>query len=135
MSIDYSKFAFPKPPKKEKKKTKPLKRSAIKGKKHNRTKKTEIKTSIKKTVWIRDGCKCIFCGIKVPWNYANAHLKKRSEGGLGIPENLFTACQNCHNEEDNGLNAKEYEEKAKTYLKAIYGVNWKEENLIYKKYK
>lgn len=138
MGIDYTNpniFAYPKPPKKEKKKMKPLKRSSVKGKKHKRTKKTEIDTKTKKLVWKRDEGKCIFCEKRVPWNYANAHYRKRSEGGLGIPENLFTACDDCHVEQDNGLNTKEYDEKAKRHLKSIYGVDWKEENLIYKKYK
>lgn len=54
-------------------------------------------------------------------------------GGLGIEENIFTACDNCHREQDNGLNTKEFDRKAKRYLKGIYKTKWKIENLIYKK--
>jgi len=54
--------------------------------------------------------------------------------GLGIEENIFTACEKCHNEQDNGLNTKYYDEKAERHLKSKYP-NWNKENLIYKKYK
>ena len=55
--------------------------------------------------------------------------------GLGIEENIFTACENCHREQDNGLNTKLYEENKKKHLRGIYGANWSIEKLIYKKYK
>ena len=106
----------------------------IKGKKHNQTKKTEIHKDVKIIVWNRDMHKCIFCGKLVPWNYANAHFIPRSAGGLGIEENIFTACENCHREQDNGLNTKLYTDKAEKYLRTYYGSNWTIEKLIYKKY-
>lgn len=129
MGIDYSGFAFPKPPKTEKKKKKP-----IKGKKHKQTKKTDISKKIKLIVWERDGRRCIFCKNFVKWNYANAHYIPRSAGGLGIPENIFTACDDCHREQDNGFNTEEFDLKAKEHLQKIYGSSWNEEMLIYKKY-
>lgn len=52
----------------------------------------------------------------------------------GIEENVFTACENDHIEQDNGLRSKEYTERAENYLKGIYGANWSKEKLIYKKY-
>ena len=106
----------------------------IKGKKHKQTKKTEISKAVKMAVWNRDKHKCIFCGKLLPWNYANAHYIPRSAGGLGIEENIFTACENCHREQDNGLNSKLYTDKAKNYLMTCYGSNWDIKNLIYKKY-
>ena len=106
----------------------------IKGTKHKQTKKTEIPKKVKMIVWNRDMHKCIFCGKLVPWNYANAHFIPRSAGGLGIEENIFTACEDCHREQDNGLNTKLYTDKAEKYLKACYGENWNIEKLIYKKY-
>lgn len=130
MSIDYSKFAYPKPPKTQKKSKK-----TIKGKKHRQTKETDVDTKIKLIVWERDNHKCIFCDERVDWHYACCHYIPRSQGGLGIPKNIFTACENCHREQDNGLNTKEYDEKAKRHLKLIYGADWNEEELIYKKYK
>lgn len=129
MSIDYSSFAFPKPSKKEKNKIK-----IIKGKKHTQTRKKEISSKTKILVWERDKHKCIFCGKYVKWNNANAHLIKRSSGGLGIPENLFTSCEECHMEQDNGLNSIALTDYARNYLKNLYGKDWKESNLVYKKY-
>ncbi len=129
MSIDYSKFAFPKPEKTLKKEKKP-----IKGKKHRQTKRKEIEKKVKMEVWERDNKKCIFCGKCVPWNYANAHYIKRSAGGLGITKNIFTACEDCHRLQDNGLNSNVLTEYAKNYLKSIYKKEWREEDLVYKKY-
>lgn len=54
--------------------------------------------------------------------------------GLGIEENIFTACEDCHREQDNGKNTKEYDKKVEMHLKGIYGANWDKSKLIYKKY-
>lgn len=105
-----------------------------KSKKHKQTKATEIPQKVKEEVWIRDKKICIFCGKSVPVKYACCHFIPRSAGGLGIPQNIFTACENCHREQDNGLNTKEYDRKAKKHLKNIYGADWKIDKLIYKKY-
>ena len=129
MSIDYSSFAYPKPPKKEKKVNK-----RIKGKKHNSTKKLEIPVEVKIQVWERDRHECIFCHKKVDWRNANAHFIPRSAGGLGIEQNVFTACDICHIEQDNGLNTEKYDDIARSYLKEKYGNEWREEDLIYHKY-
>ena len=106
----------------------------IRGKKHKQTKATEISKIVKEAVWYRDGGKCIFCHKKVSMFYANAHFIPRSAGGLGIPENIFTACENCHREQDNGLNSKLLTDKAENYLRGIYGQNWNIKRLIYYKY-
>lgn len=130
--IDYTNsniFAFPKPPKTEKKKRQP-----IKGKKHKQTKETDIPDAIKIQVWERDNHKCIFCHNFVDWKLANAHFVKRSAGGLGIVQNIFTACETCHGEQDNGHNSIAMTDYAKEYLKSIYGQGWNEELLIYRKY-
>ena len=119
---------------KTKKKT-TKKSTPIKGKKHKRTKATEIPMKIKEAVWKRDGGKCIFCNKDVDVFYANAHFIPRSAGGLGIEQNIVTACEQCHHEQDNGLNTKEHDQKAKKYLKSKYGAKWKVENLIYQKNK
>lgn len=111
-----------------------IKKTEIKGKKHKQTKETEIPKLVKEAVWYRDKRRCIFCNAEVPMFYANAHFVPRSSGGLGIEENIFTACDNCHREQDNGLNSKEYDLKAENYLKSIYGVNWDKSKLVYKKY-
>lgn len=106
----------------------------IKCKKHKQTKATEIPKEVKLKVWERDNHQCILCGKNVPWNLANAHFIPRGLGGLGIQENIFTACEDCHREQDNGLNSKLYTDKVENYLRGIYGEDWNIENLIYKKY-
>lgn len=129
MSIDYSKFAFPKPPRKEKKI-----KVRIKGKKHRTTKETEIKKETKIVVWKRDNKKCIFCEKYVTWNYACCHYIKRSALGKGIEQNIFTACDDCHKHQEEGINSNAMTEYVRCYLKNIYKEDWNEEDLIYKKY-
>lgn len=119
-------------PKNKKEKKKEV--TKIKGKKHKQTKEKEIPKEVKIAVWNRDKNKCIFCGKEVDVFYANAHFIPRSAGGLGIEENIFTACENCHREQDNGKDSKLYDKKAEKHLKRIYGVNWDKKKLIYKKY-
>lgn len=129
MSIDYSGFAFPKPKQNQKEKVK-----YIKGKKHKQTKATEIPKWVKEIVWERDKHRCIFCYRLVPLECACCHFIPRSAGGLGIPENIYTGCSDCHREQDDGLNIKVYDLKVENYLKGIYGANWDKSKLIYKKY-
>lgn len=102
-------------------------------KKKKRKDYTEIPKRIKEIVWNRDKHKCIFCGKLVDVFYANAHFIPRSAGGLGIEKNIFTACEDCHREQDNGLNTKLYDLKAEKHLKGIYGANWDKTKLVYKK--
>ena len=66
-----------------------LKKSKIKGKKHTRTKKTDIPASVKEIVWHRDVGKCIFCGKDVPISCANAHFIKRSQRRFGSRKKYF----------------------------------------------
>lgn len=98
-----------------------------------RSKACEISQATKKKVWKRDNERCIICGKWVPVSCANAHYIKRSQGGLGIEQNIVTMCPECHYKEDFGQDTKLYEYKIKTYLKRKYK-DWKEENLYYKKY-
>lgn len=102
--------------------------------KSKRTKACEISQKIKEIVWNRDSQKCIYCGRWVPKSCANAHFIKRSQGGLGIEENVVTLCSECHYKEDFGQHTKLYESYIESYLKGIYGQDWNKEKLIYKKY-
>lgn len=106
----------------------------IKGKKKERTKATDIQSGVKQIVWERDNHQCIFCHKNVPIDNANAHFIKRSQGGLGIPMNIFTACDTCHYEEDHGLECLRYEDFAEQYLKKYYGAKWDKNKLIYNKW-
>lgn len=106
----------------------------IKGKRHKRTIATSIPKNVKVSVWNRDNGRCVFCGKAVGLECANAHFIPRSAGGLGIEENTFTACSECHHEQDNGLNSKLYDRNVEMYLRGIYGNDWCIKDLIYKKY-
>lgn len=98
-----------------------------------RSRACEISKKVKEKVWKRDNEHCIICGKWVPASCANAHYIKRSQGGLGIEQNIVTMCPECHYEEDFGQATKLYEDNIKIYLKTKYK-DWKIENLIYKKY-
>lgn len=100
-----------------------------------RSKACEISQATKKKVWKRDNEHCIICGKWVPVSCANAHYIKRSQGGLGIEQNIVTMCPECHYEEDFGQDTKLYEDYIENYLKSIYGANWNKENLIYNKWR
>ena len=122
MSIDYTTgFAFPKDKK-------------CKNNKHKQTKATDIPDQVKEIVWKRDRNKCIVCHKFVPKSCANAHYIKRSQGGLGISENIVTLFPDCHYKEDHGQSTKVYENYIENYLKDIYGTKWDKSKLIYKKY-
>lgn len=64
-----------------------------------RSRACEISQKVKEIVWNRDNHKCIYCERYVPKTFANAHFIKRSQGGLGIPENIVTLCSECHYQE------------------------------------
>lgn len=101
--------------------------------KHKRTNATDIPKKVKEIVWKRDGERCIYCKRWVPVVFANSHFVKRSQGGLGIPENIVTACPDCHDRYDT----KEYLKMfpyTKKYLQSKYE-NWDMKKLIYEKYK
>lgn len=99
-----------------------------------RSKACDISQKVKEIVWNRDEHKCISCGRYVPKTCANAHFIKRSQGGLGIPENVVTLCPQCHYEEDFGKDSKVYEYSIENYLRNYYGTSWNKENLYYNKY-
>ena len=97
-----------------------------------RSKACDISAKTKEIVWNRDNHRCILCGSR--YALPNAHFIRRSQGGLGIPENVVTLCLKCHNEFDNGSKRIEHSYKIENHLKKQYGTSWNIENLIYKKY-
>lgn len=121
---------FPKPKDKEAKKEKKIYK--MKSKSSKRAKAVDISTSVRKKVLLRDKGFCVICGQ--PGN-PNSHYIKRSQGGLGIEQNVVCMCINCHNTYDNGKDenkVKMIHDKVKKYLKRQYK-DWKEEDLYYKK--
>lgn len=100
--------------------------------KSKRSKACEISKKVKDKVWNRDNRCCIICGN--PYAMPNAHFIARSQGGLGIEENIVTLCLKCHHDYDNGNKRIEYCDFIEKYLKTKYGSNWDKQKLIYKKY-
>lgn len=96
------------------------------------TKATAIPRSVCMTVWLRDSMVCQLCGKPVSWQCGNAHLIRRSQGGLGVEQNLVTLCPSCHREMDEGRNAKALNGIMEGYLKDLYP-GWSREKVTYKK--
>lgn len=97
------------------------------------TKATSITKKVKMEVWERDNHRCIFCQKEVSWNYANSHYIKRSQLGMGIPENIMTNCQECHNLFEESTYRENMKEFARNYFINKYSY-WNEDMLVYKKY-
>lgn len=116
---------------------KPIKRTSTK--KSARSKATDIPQKVKNAVFLRDDGKCVICGNSINV-MPNAHYISRENGGLGIEQNIVTLCtefteNKCHRKYDFGTKEEhEYlKNKIMKYLKSKYS-DWKEENLVYKKY-
>lgn len=99
--------------------------------KSKRTKLTDIPPKVKQAVYIRDKGLCIICGKQ---GIPNAHYIRRSQGGLGIEQNIVTLCQKCHHDYDNGQYRQMYGEIIRDYLQSIYK-DWNADDLIYDKWK
>ena len=98
--------------------------------KHKRTKACAISKKTKLEVYKRDNRCCIFCGAP---GLPEAHIIPRSQGGLGVKENIITACRICHDRLDNSTDRKEMLQKAAGYLKNFYP-DWKKESFIFDKW-
>lgn len=99
--------------------------------KSKRAKACDISKKVKDIVWERDGCRCIICNSYQAM--PNSHYIRRSQGGLGIEENIVTMCMSCHREYDQGTGRKPMETYIENYLKSKYP-NWDKSKLIYKKW-
>ena len=99
---------------------------------HNRTKACSISKDTKIKVWERDGERCIICGS--PYAWPDSHYIRRSQGGLGIEQNIVTMCRSCHDEYDNGRERAFIALKVREYLKNKYkNWDWDESKLVYRK--
>ena len=93
------------------------------------TSKTKIPEKTKKSVWTRDGGRCIVClRPGNPW----CHFIPRSQGGLGIEQNIVTLCDKCHMAFDQSPKRKSLREYIRRYLKMKHP-DWEETKLVYKK--
>lgn len=99
---------------------------------HKRTKALSISPKVKKAVYERDGGCCVWCGSLE--GQPNAHYIPRSQGGLGIEENILTLCWKCHLQFDQTTERPKMREYFKEYLKSKYP-EWDESELYYQKYK
>lgn len=95
-----------------------------------RTKALDISPAVKRAVWERDGHHCIICGRHDA--APNAHFIARSQGGLGIEQNIVTLCLDCHSKYDNSEARKGYRIAIRHYLMSKYP-DWDERDLYYKK--
>ena len=79
---------------------------------------------------------CINCGRPAPQGrpteFSNAHYISRAQGGLGIPENGLTLCQQCHMRYDQSTHRQEMRAFFREYLESKYP-DWNEDELIYRK--
>ena len=109
--------------------------------KAERTKALEIPKAVKIKVANRDSVDgwacCIMCGKPAPTSnplaFSCCHYIARSQGGLGIEENILTLCRSCHNRYDQTTERKEMKAFFRRYLESIYP-DWNEADLVYKKY-
>lgn len=99
--------------------------------KTKRAKACDIPRTVKEAVWERDGGRCIICRSNRAM--PNSHFIRRSQGGLGIEENIVTMCQSCHSMYDQYIDRENMEAYIENYLRSHYP-NWDREKLVYKKW-
>lgn len=98
---------------------------------HRQTKATAIPPAVKKAVWERDcGC-CVICGSSNAGPHC--HIVRRSHGGLGIEQNIFTGCNLCHEEFDSEGRDGPLHKMMREYMKGWYP-GWDEADLVYEKF-
>ena len=95
-----------------------------------RTKALDIPKNVKENVWERDRHCCVWCGS--PYAAPNAHFVARSQGGLGIEQNILTLCSDCHRRYDQSKHRKIMREFFREYLHERYP-EWNEQDLIYRR--
>ena len=88
---------------------------------------------IKERVWERDRHQCIFCHKNVPVECACCHEIRRSQGGMGIEQNIVTACPDCHRRYDSGYEYTRMYNYTEKYLRKFY-VDLDIEKLKYNKW-
>lgn len=112
---------------------------------HNQTKKTRITAEVKAAVALRDSAHgpatCILCGAP---GGPHCHIVRRSQGGMGVVENVVTLCNRCHLAFDEGFGLKtlrplgyytreDIRNFIIDYIKGFYP-DWTEESVTYRKW-
>lgn len=92
---------------------------------------TKIPRWVKGDVWQRDHERCVVCLRWVQIECACSHVVRRSQGGMGIPENIVCHCPECHRKYDS---YDAYTVKATMdYIQRKYP-DWSREAVTYKKH-
>lgn len=106
--------------------------------KSKRTKALEIPIEEKYKVAERDSqdgrpC-CIWCGTAAPGyiDWSCCHVVPRSQGGMGIAQNIVTLCPTCHTKFDQSTERSEMRIVIENYLKGKYKY-WTRRKCIYNK--
>ena len=92
---------------------------------------TKIPKWVKVKVWERDNMRCVVCGQVCDISNACSHIVRRSQGGMGIPENIVVHCYYCHQRYDA------YDEYTRNrtldYIKIRYP-GWQESEVTFHRY-
>ena len=96
---------------------------------HKRTKALAISPKVKAIVYERDGGRCILC--EKPGDPV-CHYISRAQGGLGIEQNIFTGCMDCHRAYDRNQR-EELRPRIKQYLDDKYP-DFTDSMRVYRKY-
>lgn len=99
---------------------------------HRQTKHTAIQKGVKKAVYDRDGGRCVLCG-KTYQAEPNAHIVARSQGGLGIEQNIVTLCRTCHDRYDQTAERHALRAQLEQYIRGFYP-DWNENDVTYHKF-
>ena len=112
---------------------------------HHMTKMTAIPAKVKAIVAQRDcahgPATCIICGAP---GGPHCHIVRRSQGGMGVEQNIVTLCGPCHYALDEGLfldrlrplgldTQKKVREYVIDYIKGFYP-DWAPESVTYHKW-
>ena len=97
---------------------------------HRRTKALQIPMAVKQKVYLRDNGNCIWCGSA---GDPVVHYIAKSQGGLGIEQNIVCGCYYCHTQYDQTDQRERYRDRAREYLKSKYP-DWDESKLYYNKW-
>lgn len=95
-----------------------------------RTKALSISKEVKDKVYRRDRQCCVWCGS--PAGEPVAHYIARSQGGLGIEQNVLTLCFRCHHKYDQTSARKTMRNFFASYLASLYP-GWDEKYLVYRR--
>jgi 5-methylcytosine-specific restriction endonuclease McrA len=105
-----------------------------------RTKALGIEKKVKEAVAERDSfdghpC-CLLCGTPAPVDkplaFSCCHYISRSQGGLGVEENIVTLCPRCHMRYDQSTDREQIRAFLRRHLQEHYP-HWDENKLTYTK--